>query len=108
MQPILDRFLTLNLILTTLVFYVAARIYVLPRLGEFSRPTILLPILLLHSLRQLGLMFLMRGATYPGMPPQFAYPAAIGDFIPALLALAAIPALVRNLRMGRSLVRVFN
>src|SRR2546427_4565040 len=37
------------------------------------------PILLLHSFRHLGLMFLTRGATYPGMPAQFAYPAALGD-----------------------------
>jgi hypothetical protein len=108
MQPILDRILTVNLILSTLVFYVAARIYILPRLGQVKPKTILLPILLLHSLRHLGLMFLMRGATYPGMPPEFAYPAAIGDFITALLALTAIPAVVRNLRMGQSLVWIFN
>jgi hypothetical protein len=108
MQPILDRILTVNLILSTLVFYVAARIYVLPRLEQFKPQTILLPILLLHSLRHFGLMFLMRGATYPGMPPEFAYPAAIGDFITALLALTAIPAVARNLRVGQSLVWVFN
>ena len=108
MQSILDRILTVNLILSTLVFYVAARIYVLPRLGQLKPQTILLPILLLHSLRHLGLMFLMRGATYPGMAPKFAYPAAIGDFITALLALTAIPAVARNLRVGQSLVWVFN
>jgi hypothetical protein len=108
MQPILDRILTVNLILSTLVFYVAARIYVLPRLRELGPQTILIPILLLHSLRHLGLMFLMRGATYPGMPPQFAYPAAIGDFITAILAFTAIPAVARNLRVGQSLVWIFN
>jgi len=108
MQPILDRILPVNLILTTVVFYVAARVYVLPRLGEVRRQTILLPILLLHSLRHLGLMFLMRGATYPGMPPQFAYPAAIGDFIAAVLAFTAIPAVAKNLPVGQSLVWIFN
>lgn len=108
MQPILDRILTVNLILTTVVFYVAARIYLLPRLGEFKPQTILIPILLLHSLRELGLMFLMRGATYPGMPPQFAWPAAIGDFITAVLAFAAIPAVARNRPVRRSLVWGFN
>src|SRR6266478_2461721 len=108
MHPILDRILTVNLVITTVVFYVAARIYVLPRLGEFRQQTVLLPILLLHSLRQLGLMFLMRGATYPGMPLQFAYPAAIGDFITAALAFAAIPSVAKNLPVGRSLVWIFN
>jgi len=53
-------------------------------------------------------MFLMRGATQPGMPPQFAYPAAIGDFITAILAFTAIPAVARNLRVGQSLVWIFN
>ena len=108
MQSILDRILTVNLILSTVVFYVAAKIYVLPRIGQIRPQTIIVPILLLHSLRHLGLMFLMRGATYPGMPPQFAYPAAIGDFITAILAFTAIPAVASNLRLGQSLVWIFN
>jgi len=78
--------LTLNLIATTVVFYVAARIYLLPQLGRLRPRTVLIPILLLHSLRHLGLMFLTRGATYPGLPPQFAYPAALGDLLTAILA----------------------
>src|SRR5437588_10808340 len=108
MEPILDRILTVNLIFSTVVFYVAARIYVLPRLGQIKPQTILIPILLLHSLRHLGLMFLMRGAIYPGMPPQFAYPAAIGDFITAILAFTAIPAVAMNLPLAQSLVWIFN
>ncbi len=79
----MDRILTANLLFSTLVFYVAARIYLLPKIQELRPRNILLPILLLHSLRHLGLMFLTRGATYPGMPRQFAYPAAIGDLIAA-------------------------
>jgi hypothetical protein len=53
-------------------------------------------------------MFLASGATYAGIPPQFAYPAAFGDLLAALLALAAIPAVLRNLRIGRLLVWIFN
>src|SRR5215469_4725260 len=58
--------LTVNLILSTLVFWIAARIYVLPKLHELNPKAILLPILLLHSLRHLGLMFLAPGAIYAG------------------------------------------
>ena len=108
MQTILDRILTLNLIGTTLVFYVAARIYLLPRLGDLGPRAVMVPILLLHSLRHLGLMFLTRGATYPGMPPQFAYPAALGDLFTALLAFASIPAVLKDWNAGRRLVWVFN
>ena len=71
--------LTVNLLFSTLVFWIAARIYVLPRLQELKPRTILLPILLLHSFRHLGLMFLAPGATYPNIPTPFAYPAAFGD-----------------------------
>jgi len=108
MQTILDRILTLNLIGTTLVFYVAARIYLLPRLGDLAPRAVMVPILLLHSLRHLGLMFLTRGAVYPGMPPQFAYPAALGDLFTALLAFASIPAVLKDWNAGRRLVWVFN
>jgi len=108
MQAILDRILTLNLIGTTLVFYVAARIYLLPRIGDLAPRAVMIPILLLHSLRHLGLMFLTRGAVYPGMPPQFAYPAALGDLFTALLAFASIPAVLKDWNAGRRLVWVFN
>jgi len=107
-EPIFDRILTLNLIGTTLVFYVAARLYLLPRLGELAPRSVLVPILLLHSLRHLGLMFLTRGAVYPGMPPQFAYPAALGDLLAALLAFASIPAVLKDWSVGRRLVWIFN
>src|SRR3989475_12863283 len=100
--------LTVNLLFSTLVFWVAAKIYLLPRLRELKPKNVLLPILLLHSFRRLGLMFLAPGATYAGIPPQFAYPAAIGDLLAAFLALAAIPAVFRNVPAARLLVWIFN
>ena len=59
-----------------------------------------------HSFRHLGLMFLAPGATYAGIPSQFAYPAALGDLLAALLAVAAIPAVAKD--GGRLLVWIFN
>ena len=107
-EALLNRILTLNLIATTVVFYVAARIYLLPQLGRLRPRTVLIPILLLHSLRHLGLMFLTRGATYPGLPPQFAYPAALGDLLTAVLAFIAIFFVSRNSIYARPLVWIFN
>jgi hypothetical protein len=95
--------LTANLVLSTFVFWVAARIYVLPSLPRLGAQAILVPILLLHSMRHLGLMFLATGATYAGLPAQFAYPAALGDLLTALLAMTAI---LTNL--PRPLVWTFN
>ena len=68
----------------------------------------MLPILLLHSLRHLGLMFLAPGATYPGIPSPFAYPAAFGDLLAAVLALIAIPAVATRARSAKVLVWLFN
>jgi hypothetical protein len=100
--------LTVNLLFSTLVFSIAARLYVLPRLHELRPRTVLLPILLLHAFRHLGLMFLAPGATYAGIPPQFAYPAAFGDLLAAVLAVIAIPAVALNARGARLLVWAFN
>ena len=100
--------LTINLVLSTLVFWIAARLYLLPRLAELERRSVLLPILLLHAFRHLGLMFLAPGATYAGLPPQFAYPAAFGDLIAAVLAVLVIPAVATNARSAKALVWVFN
>ncbi|HEY5997189.1 MAG TPA: hypothetical protein VIU29_09205 [Candidatus Deferrimicrobiaceae bacterium] len=108
MNALLESVLTINLVCSTAVFYVAARVYVLPKVGKSSPRSILIPILILHSLRHLGLMFLARGATYPGMPPQFAYPAAIGDLIAAVLAFAAIFAVSGNREGSLFLVWLFN
>ena len=100
--------LTVNLLISTLVFWIASKLYLMPRLHELKPKAVLLPILLLHALRHLGLMFLAPGAVYPGMPSQFAYPAAFGDLIAALLALAAIPFVARELPAARLMVWIFN
>jgi hypothetical protein len=100
--------LTLNLLFSTLVFWIAARIYVLPNLARLTARAVLLPILLLHSLRHLGMMFLAPGAVYTGMPSHFVYPAAFGDLLAAILAVAAIPAVAVNARAAKPLVWLFN
>jgi hypothetical protein len=100
--------LTVNLLFSTLVFWIVAKLYLLPRLDELEPRTVLLPILLLHAFRHLGLMFLAPGAVYPGVPPEFAYPAAFGDLLAAVLALVAIPAVAKRARNARLLVWLFN
>jgi hypothetical protein len=82
--------LTANLLFSTLVFWIAAKLYLLPRLPA------------------LELRFLAPGATYAGIPMQFAYPAGFGDLAAALLALAAIPAVATNWKRARLLVWIFN
>jgi hypothetical protein len=100
--------LTVNLLLSTLVFGLAAWIYVVPQLGKLGFRGIMTPILLLHAFRHLGLMFMSPGATYPGLPSGFAVPAAWGDFLAAILALLALVAVIADSRWARPLVWIFN
>jgi hypothetical protein len=100
--------LTVNLLFSTLVFWVAAKLYLLPRLDRLDPKTVLLPILLLHAMRHLGLMFLAPCGVFPGIPSRFAYPAASGDLVTAVLALIAIPAVATRSRYAKLLVWVFN
>ena len=57
--------LAVNLVFSTLVFWIAARLYLLSKLHELKPRSVLLPILLLHAFRHLGLMLLAPGATCP-------------------------------------------
>ena len=100
--------LTLNLVLSTVVFWIGARLYLLPKLRDLDPKAVLLPILLLHAMRHLGLMFLAPGATFQGIPPQFAYPAAFGDLIAAVLALIAIPLVANDMKAARPMVWIFS
>ena len=108
MQGLLDRILTFNLVASTVVFCAAAKLYVLPHLRVWGFYAVMPPILLLHSFRHLGLMFLAPGVTHPGMPAQFAWPAALGDLLAAFLAFASLVAVVRKHRAARALVWVFD
>src|SRR5213594_790886 len=103
-----DRILTLNLVANTAIFYIAARLYLVPLLPRLRPQQVLLPILLLHSTRHLGMMFLTRGATYPVLPSQFAYPAAFGDLVTAIIAFATIPFVLRGSRLEKQMVWTFN
>ena len=108
MNAIFDRVIVLNLIANTAIFYVATRLYLVPLIPRVSLQLILVPILLFHSMRHLGMMFLTRGATYPGLPSQFAKKAAFGDLLTAILAFVAIPLVLSGSSLAKPAVWIFN
>ena len=108
MPAIFDRVIVLNLIANTAIFYVAARLYLLPLIPRVSLQLILVPILLFHSMRHLGMMFVTRGATYSGLPSQFAKKAAFGDLLTAILAFVAIPLVLSGSGLAKPAVWIFN
>jgi hypothetical protein len=108
MPGIFDRVIVLNLLANTAIFYVAARLYLLPLVPHVEPQQILVPILLLHSMRHLGMMFLTRGATYPGLPSQFANKAAFGDLVTSIIAFVAIPLVLSGSGLAKPAVWIFN
>jgi hypothetical protein len=80
--------------------------YFWPRLQELKLKKAVQPILILHSFRFAGLSFLIPGVVNAGLNPAWAMPAAIGDFIAALLALIAFSQI--NSTLFRPLLWIFN
>jgi hypothetical protein len=93
LTKIQDSILMINLLASSYVFYLAAQHYIGSRVHAKSLEQVARPILVLNMLRHLGLMFLAPGVVQPGMPILFALPAALGDCLAALLALACWRAL---------------
>jgi hypothetical protein len=81
--------LLINIFCSLLVFNAAYRWLLKPIMPQLRPSSILIPVLLLHSLRHIGLMFVTTGVTSSAMPPQFAIPSAAGDFLAAVLAFTA-------------------
>lgn len=97
-----------NLALSLLTFSLVAKWYVLPRLASAPLRVALEPLLLLHSFRHIGLMFLAGGAVQATLPATFSRPAAFGDLAAAVLAFASLLALRRQWAGALGLVWIFN
>src|SRR5580700_12060748 len=64
--------------------------YIWPELRLRQRAEALRPLLILHSFRFIGLAVLVPGVVSHDLPPAFAYSAAYGDIIAAILALLSL------------------
>jgi len=66
------------------------------------------PLLAVHTLRYIGLVFLAPGAVDPALSQHFAVPAGYGTAIAGLLALAAIAALRARSAVAVPLAWIFS
>ena len=64
--------------------------YIWPKLRVRPRAEALRPLLILHSFRFIGVAVLVPGVVSPDLSPAFAYSAAYGDVIAAMLALVSL------------------
>jgi hypothetical protein len=98
----------LQVLLSFLVYGLVARWYVTPRLAPRPLHAALQPLLVLHATRYLGMVFLVPTVVGPALPAGFAVPAAYGDLLAALLALAALVALRARAPIALPLTWLFN
>ncbi len=91
-----------------IIYSLIARWYVLPKLRTLSFVDAFTPLLLLHSARYIGLMFLSTDVARTGMPQAFAQPAAYGDLFTAALAAVALIAVRMKSKSATMLILLFN
>lgn len=104
----IDLILPLSMLMGLTAYGLIAKWYLMPVLRVLPRARALVPLLLLHCFRFIGLAFLIPGVTSQPLDPRFANPAAYGDLLAALLAFLAILALRGGWRTAIPLVWVFN
>src|SRR5262252_9503145 len=88
----------LSVFMSFVAFGLVTHLYVWPRLRILERDDALIPLVVLHTFRFIGLSFLVPGVVSPALPSAlaFAAPAASGALVAALLAGAATVALSRR------------
>ena len=82
--------------------------YVWPLVRKATLRDALIPLILPHCFRYLGLSFLIHGVTAAPLDVRFANPTAYGDLLTAILALASVIALRANARFAVPLVWIFS
>ncbi len=97
-----------SLTMGTLSYGLIARWYVMPALATRSRTDALIPLVLPHAFRYIGLAFLIPGVVAHDTTSAFAVPAAYGDLAASVLALLALVALRSRWSLAIPLVWIFN
>lgn len=95
-------------LLSVVVYGLLAKWYVAPALARLPLHDALIPLLVPHAFRHLGLVFLVPAVVAPTLPRAFALPTAYGDLLAGLLALLAMIALRGRLVLGIPLAWLFN
>ena len=79
-----------------------------PRLAGIPRESALQPLLAVHTLRYIGLVFLAPAATGPALAQSFAVPAGLGTAIATVVALVSIALLRARSRLAIPLIWIFS
>lgn len=106
-MTVLEIFL-MHILLSFISSALLAIFFVWPKLKIMPKYDALLWVVAPHTLlRYIGLSFLVPGVVSPSLSPAFAIPAAYGDLIAGLLAVAATIALARKASWAIGIVWIF-
>jgi len=98
----------LSVLMSFVASGIVAALYIWPRLKAMRREDALLPLVVPHMFRFVGLSFLVPGVVSPLLSPAFAAPAAYGDLVAAILAVVATLALAARAVWAIAVVWLFN
>jgi len=87
----------LSVLMSFVAFGIVTKLYIWPRLRAMVREEALLPLVVPHTFRFVGLSFLVPGVVSPSLSPDFARSAAYGDLGAAILAILAVLALASHI-----------
>jgi hypothetical protein len=98
----------LSVLMSFLSFGMVTKLYIWPQLHVMPPADALLPLVVVHTFRFVGLSFLVPGVVSPSLPRAFAAPAAYGDLMAAILAVIATLALSTHASRAPAIVWIFN
>ena len=98
----------ISILMSFVAFGLVAKFFIWPYLKDREQKAALLPLIAPHTFRFLGLSFLMPGVVSPSLPSAFAAPAAYGDLVAAILAVATSIAVFKRWSPSILMVWVFN
>ena len=98
----------LQFVMSVAVCALMARWFVSPWLADKPTKFALTVLIAPHAFRHIGLTFFVPSVTAGALPQGFAFAAAYGDFISALLAVASLIALRSGWRFAIPLIWIFN
>src|SRR5260370_19248123 len=76
----------LSVLMSFLAYGIVTKLYILPQLRGMRREEAILPLVVPHTFRFVGLSFLIPGVVSPSLPSAFAVPAGSGDLVAAIVA----------------------
>jgi len=102
------RLFGISVLMSFIAFGIVTKLYIWPPLRVMRPEDALIPLVVVHTFRFIGLSFLVPGVVAPSLQPAFAKPAAYGDLVAAILAIAATLALSAQASWAIAIVWIFN